>query len=697
MSTVAIPDETGPSCVVNHTAVNLLPPPIEIPEDFPLDGPALVQILSRMMLARRLDQKMLTLLKQGKSFFHIGGSGHEAAQLAAAHAMRPGVDWSYPYYRDLSYMLGMGMTAEGIMRNFLARAGDVNSGGRQMPQHYGMKSARVVSQSSPTGTQYLHAVGTALGAKLQGLDEVVYVSSGEGTTSQGDFHEALNWASRAKLPVIFCVQDNKYAISVHLSQQTGGAVFDMVHGYVNLDRVEVDGTNFIESHLAFRRAIARAQRGEGPTVLVTDVVRLLPHSSSDDQSKYRSKEELELDKLRDPITRLRTALIEGGMLTEDEAELLRAQVDADVEAAVEKVEAEDLPAPETAKHFLFSPHPPALEYEKTVPSGNKVVLVDAINHALHEEMERNPNIIVYGQDVEDGKGGVFTATKGLSTRFGRDRCFNSPLAESSIMGTAVGLAARGLKPVVEIQFGDYIWTAMMHLRNEVATMRYRSNNQFSAPIVIRVPVGGYIHGALCHSQNIEGYFAHLPGIHIAYPSTAADAKGLLKAACRMDDPVLFLEHKGMYRQSYAASLEPDSEYLLPFGKAVIRREGSDITVVTWGALVQKSLEAARVLDKEGYSIEVIDIRTIHPLDMDTILTSVRKTNRVLIAHEDNLTGGFGAEIAARIAAEAFEVLDAPVRRIGAQDCPIPYAWSLESEILPQDRDVQNALRQLLAY
>ncbi|MBR9976684.1 MAG: tungsten formylmethanofuran dehydrogenase [Bacteroidetes bacterium] len=670
---------------------------LTIPKSNPFSPDELRDILRLMMSARRLDQKMLTLLKQGKSFFHIGGSGHEAAQIAAAKALVPGKDWSYPYYRDLSYMMGMGLDAEGVMDNFLARADDVNSGGRQMPQHYGMKSARVVSQSSPTGTQFLHAVGTAKGAKLDNTDEVVYVSSGEGTTSQGDFHEALNWASRAKLPVIFCVQDNKYAISVHLSQQTGGSVYDMVAGYVNLDRIEVDGTNFFETFEAFRKATARARRGDGPTVVVTDVVRLLAHSSSDDQTKYRAKEELERDLQRDPINRMKDALIIAGMLTEEEFTTMEREVLDEVNHATDAADAKPLPDPSTALDFLFSPKKLDLRYEHNTPSGNKTVIVDAINHALHEEMERNDNMIVYGQDVQDGKGGVFTATKGLSTKFGLNRCFNSPLAESSIVGTAVGLAVRGFKPVVEIQFGDYIWTAMMHLRNEVSSMRYRSNNDFAAAMVLRIPVGGYIHGGLCHSQNIDGYFTHVPGLYVVYPSTAADAKGLLKTACRMDDPVMFLEHKGMYRQGYAASLEPDEDYLIPFGKASVRREGNDLTIVAWGALVQKALETARVLDKEGISIEVIDLRTLVPLDMDTVLKSIAKTSRVLVAHEDTLTGGFGGEVAARIAAEGFELLDAPVRRLGAKDCHIPYAWTLEPEILPQDKDVIQAARELVAY
>lgn len=663
----------------------------------PFSTDELVEIFKLMLTARTLDEKMLKMLKQGKSFFHIGGSGHEAAQLAAAMSLLPGKDFSYPYYRDLAFVLGMGMTPSQVMDNFLARECDVNSGSRQMPMHYGLKSTKIVSQSSPTGTQFLQAVGTAMGAKLEGTDEVVYVSSGEGTTSQGDFHEALNWASRDRLPVVFCIEDNKFAISVHLSQQTSGSVYDMAAGYINLERMEVDGTDFFESYNAFQKAVKRARAQEGPTIIVTEVVRLMPHSSSDDHSKYRSKEELEYDRSRDPIHRMKEKLISLEIITQEKATELRDTIHQEVDRIAIESETKEMAKPSTATQYLYSPERDDNRYEQSVLSGQKIVLVDAINHALHEEMKQNEKMLVFGQDVEDGKGGVFTTTKGLSTKFGKHRCFNSPLAESSIVGTAIGLALRGFKPVVEIQFGDYIWTAMMQIRNELTTMRYRSNNHWKAPVVIRVPVGGYIHGALFHSQSIEGFFAHLPGIFIVYPSSAADAKGLLKTSCRLDDPVLFLEHKGLYRQSYSASAEPDENYLLPFGKASVKKTGNDLTIITWGALVQKSLETARVLEQEGVSIEVIDIRTINPLDVETIGASVKKTGKVLIAHEDNITNGFGAEIAARIASEAFEYLDAPIKRVAAKDCHVPYSWSLEPEILPQDKDVIEAARSLASY
>ncbi len=653
-----------------------------------------------MLLTRRLDEKMLILLKQGKSFFHIGASGHEAIQIAAAVSMIPGKDWSYPYYRDLAFCLQLGMTPEEVLLSFLSKPDDPNSGGRQMPQHYGHRRLRIVSQSSPTGSQFLQAVGCAMGSKLEGTDEVVYVSAGEGTTSQGDFHEALNWASREKLPVLFVIQDNKYAISVHISQQTTGTVYDLCGGYMNLRRYSVDGTEFQASLRVMREAVEGCRRGEGPAIVVADVVRLLPHSSSDNQAKYRGKDELEADRARDPIPRIERMLIEQGLLSEEQARELREEIRAEVDAAAEAAAAAPDADPSTATWFVTSAPgyaPPLGARPLPETSGEPIVLVDAINHALREEMARNDRIIVYGEDVEDHKGGVFTATTGLSVRYGRSRVFNSPLAESSIVGTAIGLAVRGWKPVVEIQFGDYIWPAMNQIRNELATMRYRSAGNWSAPVVIRVPVGGYIHGALYHSQNIEATFAHFPGLYVVYPSNAADAKGLLKSAIRGEDPVLFLEHKGLYRQIHAAAPEPDAEFLLPFGAARVAREGSDISIVTYGAMVKKSLDAAGKMAARGISVEVIDLRSILPWDRETVLRSVGKTGRVLVAHEDVLTMGFSAEVAAVISQDGFEFLDAPVMRLGGADSPVPYNWHLEAEILPQDRHLMAALERLAAY
>jgi len=656
----------------------------------------LLEVYRKMVTARRLDEKMLIMLKQGKSFFQIGCSGHEAAQLAAATVMRPGEDWAYPYYRDAALCLGLGMTAKEQLLCFLAKADDPNSGGRQMPQHYGHKELRIVSQSSATGTQFLQAVGSGMTRKWDKTKEIVYVSCGEGSTSQGDFHEALNWASREKVPVIFHVEDNEYAISVHISEQTaGGSVYSMVSGYQNLARFNVDGTDFFETHLAFKKAADRARKGKGPTVIISHVVRLLPHSSSDDQRKYRTEDELSEDQAKDPITRFEQMCTAGKIINQKDFDKIKKEVFTQIDKDAEWAEQQDHPDIDTAMDHIYSNNG-QLETADLNQIADKIVIIDAINHALAEEMQTNDKMVIFGQDIADPKGGVFTATKGLTDKFGRDRVFNSPLAESSIIGTAVGMAVTGWKPVVEIQFGDYIWYGMMQIRNEVATMRYRSNNTWSCPIVIRVPVGGYIHGALCHSQSIDGYFVHLPGIYIAYPATAADAKGLLKAACRMDDPVMFMEHKGLYRQGYCATPEPDKNYVLPFGKARVVREGDHVTIITWGAMVQKSIEAVKECNAMG-NVEIIDLRTLNPLDRESIRVSLDKTGKAMVVYEDNLTNGFGAEISAIITDEYFELLDGPIKRVAAQDSPVPYNWYLEKQILPQTSDIVAALTELLEY
>jgi len=580
--------------------------------------------------------------------------------------------------------------------SFLARADDPNSGGRQMPQHYGHKKLRIVSQSSPTGTQFLQAVGCALARKMSKTDDIVYVSSGEGTTSQGDFHEAINWASNAKAPVIFHIQDNEYAISTHRSDQMADTVYAMTSGYKNLARYNVDGSDYFETSLAFKESFLRARKGKGPSVVISNVVRLLPHSSSDDQRKYRLEKALKEDLKKDPLKKLEEECLKANFIPIKEFEKIRNAVSSQIDIDAEWAEAQHHPDPDTALDHIYSDS--TFPKEKEFKSISKqIVIVDAINHALHEEMTLNEKMVIYGQDIADPKGGVFTATKGLSEKFGNKRVFNSPLAESSIVGTAIGMAIAGYKPVVEIQFGDYIWTAMMQIRNEVVTMRYRSNNDWACPMVIRVPVGGYIHGALCHSQSIDGYFIHMPGIYIVYPSNALDAKGLLKMACRMDDPVLFMEHKGLYRQGYAATDEPDSDYIIPFGKGRLVSNGNYLTLVTWGAMVQKSVEAVQELLLEENIVEIIDLRTLNPIDFDILEVSINKTGKVLIVHEDNLTNGPGAEISAMISEKFFEYLDGPIKRVAAKDSPIPFNWVIEEKILPQTKDISNAIEELLEY
>ncbi|MFI5253478.1 MAG: thiamine pyrophosphate-dependent enzyme [Bacteroidota bacterium] len=660
----------------------------------------LVEAYRTMYTARKSDDKVLILLKQGKVFFHIGVSGHEAAQVGTAFAMKPGYDWAYPYYRDMAFSLGFGYTVEEVFLEALHRSTGPSSGGFAMPFHWGHKKWRIVSQSSPTGTQYLEAVGTALGAVKEGTDEVVYVSSGEGATSEGEFHEALNWAAREKLPVIFLIQDNKYAISVKKEYQTAAkSVYDLVSGYQGLHRYEIDGCDFIESYQTASHAVAAARKGEGPSLILANTVRLLAHSSSDDQRKYRTPDDLARDRERDPLPRLEKYLIDNGIASAAEISKLQDEVTKRIDEAAMKAEAaEQQPVENLLKHVYASTEViSAQNFTEPQHEGNKIVMVDAITHALSEELARNPKMLVYGEDCGGDKGGVFTATKGLTKQFGWGRVFNSPLSEASIVGTAFGLAVRGFKPVVEIQFGDYIWPAFMQLRDEVSMLRFRSNNEWSCPMVVRVAVGGYIHGGLYHSQSIDGFFTHIPGLRVVMPSNAADAKGLLKTACRCDDPVIFCEHKGLYRASFAATNEPNADYCLPFGLAKVVKEGSDISIITWGMMVQRSLEAARKLEVNQVNVEVIDLRTLNPLDTDAILASVRKTGKVLIVHEDTLTGGFGAEIAAIIAKEAFTHLDAPIERVAAQDSPVPYGPTLEYGMLPQTTNIVTALEKLAAY
>jgi len=657
----------------------------------------LLDIYRNMILARKLDDREMTLLKQGKAFFHIGCSGHEAAQLAAANNMKPSVDWAYPYYRDAALCLGLGMSGKDQLLAFLAKDADPSSGGRQMPQHYGNKDLRIVTQSSPTGTQFLQAVGCSMSRKWEKSKEIVYVSSGEGSTSEGEFHEALNWSSREKLPVIFHIQDNGYAISVPVSDQiAGSSVFDMVSGYENLAKYDVDGTNFFETNLAFQQAADRARKGKGPSVIVSRVVRLLSHSSSDDQRKYRSEKDLELDMARDPIIKFEKDCLGANVITKKDIKDIQSEVEKYIEEAVSWVENQDDPDPKTALDHIFSDISEAEEPEFN-SINDKIVMVDAINHALDEEMEVNKKMIVYGEDIADPKGGVFTATKGLTDKYGKERVFNSPLAEASIVGTAIGLAVTGWKPCVEIQFGDYIWPAMMQIRDEAACIRYRSNGAWTSPLVIRVAVGGYIHGGLYHSQSIDSYFFNIPGIRVAFPSNASDAKGLLKSSLRMDDPVIFLEHKGLYRQGYAATPEPDKDYVLPFGKANLIEEGDILTIVTWGAMVQKSIDAIKLCNLEKGDVDLIDLRTLNPIDWTAIHNSVEKTGKLLIVHEDLLTGGVGAEIAAKISDELFEELDGPIKRVAAKDCHVPYHDLLEKQVLPQTEQIVEAVNDLMEY
>jgi len=661
------------------------------------DPAPLIEAYREMLRARRADEKSIVLYKQNKCHFQIGCAGHEAVGTAFALALKPSFDWAYPYYRDMAFCTAWGMTSQELMLNAMNKAADPNSLGRQMPMHYGHADLNIANQSSPTGTQFLQAVGAAKALRHRGSNAVVYVSSGEGTTSQGEYHEALNWAAKEKLGVIFCIQDNNYAISVHISEQMAGKVSDISKGYQGLEVVAVNGLDYAETQRAATKAVERARSGGGPTVIDAQVVRLQSHSISDNQAKYRDPDELESNKTRDPVVLLAEALISEGILSAKDIERIDAEIRKEVDEAAEWADAEPDPEPHTCEDHVLVLRDPGAGVREAEPSGEETFIVDALNHALDEEMARNDEMVIFGQDVAHGKGGVFTVTSGLTAKYGADRVFNAPLAEASIAGVAVGMATLGMKPVAEIQFGDYIWTAMMQLRNELALMNYRSGGTFTSPAVIRVPIGGYIHGGVYHSQNLEATFAHFPGLHVVLPSNATDAKGLLKSAIRCPDPVLFLEHKGLYRQVYAKGPEGGPDDLIPIGRAKVVRSGRHATVVTWGALVHKSLVAASMLEKEGVEVEVIDLRTIAPLDTHTVLSSVKKTGRLLIAHEDSLFMGFGAEVAAIVAERAFEYLDAPVMRTAGRNVPIAHSPMLEQMALPNDEQVLNALERLLAY
>jgi 2-oxoisovalerate dehydrogenase E1 component len=714
----------------------------EVEKHHGLDRDTMLNIYRLMYMSRRIDDKELQLKAQNKIFFQISGAGHEAVLVAAGLAMKPGYDWFYPYYRDRALCLTLGVSATDMLLQATGAAGDPNSGGRQMPNHWGSKPLNIVSQSSPTGTQFLQAVGCAEAAyraeligdpdkRIDGYqpDAVVYVSAGDGTTSEGEFFESLNTACNLKLPVLYLIEDNGYAISVPVEVQTaGGSISKLVTGFPNLFIEEVDGCDFIASYETIQRAVTHCRERRGPALVHAQVVRPYSHSQSDDEKQYRCAEELTEETERDPVRSFSSLLISEGIATQEDIERIVKEADEEVNRAADEAVAAPKPAKESAMLYIYSPDvdptskdfdtagsagvspaspaSPASERDTRAPK----TMLDLINACLQDEMARDERIVVFGEDVADcsrdqyleevkGKGGVFKVTYNLQRRFGSARVFNTPLAEANIIGRAVGLATRGLKPVPEIQFFDYIWPAYHQLRNEVTLMRWRSNNAFKCPMVIRVAIGGYLKGGgIYHSQCSEVLFTHTPGMRVVMPSNALDANGLLRTAIRCDDPVMFLEHKHLYRQTHNKGEYPGPDYMVPFGKASVVREGSAVSVITYGATVFRSMAAAKKVEEEhGISTEVIDLRSLSPYDWETIARSIQKTGKALVVYEDVESWGYGAEIAARIADELFEYLDGPVRRVAALDTFVAYSPELEDEILPQVDDVVEGILGLSRY
>ncbi len=709
----------------------------------------LIEIYRLMYLSRRLDDREILLKRQQKIFFQISAAGHEALQVGAALALRPGYDWYFPYYRDRALCLAVGVTPTDMFLQAVGAATDPASGGRQMPTHWSSRSLNIVSTSSSTATQVLHAVGCAeagryftrhpeAATRVEGDyrayrdvtfhgDEVVLTCLGEGSTSQGEFWEAMNTASNQKLPVIFCVEDNGYAISVPVEVNTpGGNISKLVANFPNFHFAEIDGTDAEACLRAFQAAAEHCRAGLGPAFVHGHCVRVYSHSLSDDDKLYRSAAEREADAMRDPLTKMQMRLLREGILTAEQINELEQAAEREAAEAADQALAAPLPEISSIPRHVYSedldPTSAAFATEREELAGSNPgksasskgsaphTMADLINACLHDEMRRDPRIVVYGEDVADasraealsevkGKGGVFKLTSGLQTEFGSERVFNSPLAEANIVGRAVGYSVRGMKPVVEIQFFDYIWPAVHQIHNELALMRWRSNGAWASPAVIRVPIGGYLTGgAIYHSQSGESIFTHIPGLRVVFPSNALDANGLLRTAIRCDDPVLFLEHKRLYRETYGRAPYPGPDFSIPFGKAKIVLPGNHITLVTYGALVPRALQAAKTAKREkGIEVEVLDLRTLSPYDWEAIATSVRKTSRVIVAHEDMLSWGYGAEIAARIADELFDDLDAPVKRIGAMDTFVAYQPVLEDAILPQPDTVLKAILDLSAY
>jgi 2-oxoisovalerate dehydrogenase E1 component len=707
---------------------------LEAPRHQGFDRETLIRIYRTMYLSRRLDDREIQLKRQNKIYFQISSAGHEAVTTAVGMLLRPGVDWIYPYYRDRALCLTLGVTPLETLLQAVGAKDDPSSGGRQMPSHWGHQKFNIVSKSSCTGTQFVQAAGAAETTLYYGHhpkalvqaqktphgeflnhdpEEIVYVSSGDGATSEGEFWESLNVACAKKLPLFYLIEDNGYAISVPIEVQTAGSsISKLVRNFPGLHVAECDGTDPLESYAVCKEAIKYVRERRGPALVHAHVTRPYSHSLSDDEKLYKTHEEREGEARRDPLSKFALFLIREAVMDQKEIESLEGEVDREVREAADQALAAASPEASSVYSNVYSPDidptSPAFSVEPKLHGGPKT-MVEMVAATLHDEMARDDRITVFGEDVADasrednlkdvkGKGGVFKATAGLQRKFGADRVFNTPLAEASIVGRAIGMATRGMKPVAEIQFFDYIWPAMMQIRDELCVMRWRSDGKFKSPAVLRVAIGGYLTGgAVYHSQSGESIFTHCPGLRVVMPSTALDVAGLLRTAIRCDDPVMFLEHKHLYRQPYNRSEYPGADYTIPFGKARVVKEGSQVSIITYGAVVHRAEVAAAALERNGVSVEIIDLRSLSPYDWEAIAASVRKTHRVIVAYEDMLSWGYGAEIAARLAEELFEELDAPVKRVAATDTFCGYHPQLEDAILPQTDDITAAVTKLLEY
>lgn len=658
-----------------------------------------------MTLGRKLDDRAPNYLKQALGWsYHAPYAGHDGIQLAIGQVFQKNNDHFFPYYRDMLSAISCGISAEEIILNGISKATDPASGGRHMSNHFAKPEWNIHNVSSATGNHTLHAVGVARAMKKYGAVAVAISSQGESSTSEGYVYEAINGASNEKLPVIFVIQDNNYGISVHKRDQTANwRAADNFRGFKNLKIIYCDGKNVFDSMNAMTQARKHAIEKQEPVIVHASVVRMHSHSNSDKHELYRDENERLCAIANDPFDRYRKTLIISGRVSEAELDELDKLAKEDVSKAHKKAMAAPDPTPESIFDFVIADPYPAEKYPDGLhnqTTGDKLKLIQALNSTLKAEFRHNPDTFIWGQDIANKeKGGIFNVSKGLQQEFGIERVFNAPIAEDFIMGTANGMSrfSDKIRIVVEgAEFADYFWPAMEQFV-ELTHDYWRSNGAFCPNVTIRLASGGYIGGGLYHSQNIEGALATFPGIRIVYPSFADDAAGLLRTSMRSRGPTLFLEPKALYNDPLAETWVPD-DFEVPFGKARIRRPGSDLTIITYGNTTHMCLAVAeQIASATGKDIEVIDIRSLIPLDKETILASVRKTSRALVVHEDKVFGGFGGEIAAIITEEAFHFLDAPVKRVGSTFTPVGFNRILEKAILPDKERIYKAAMETLGF